>query len=281
MANVLTLKETKSSRTWGSYGLTRSGHRVNKSLYDAVQMAAFLADWGPVYWVQGGINAGKVAASAMTHAGLDVGDLSVRVRPGGAWQPLKKIKRFVTWLMRCGVIGFIRGFVDRMTKHLHCVGVPGRQAHSSCKAQIYNRRYGYKYGGAGLGGAPGARWWGPKREKLITWAQSKYNPRNKPKPKKPVVKYLGFFTGSVKAHGYNIGAKSHVKVVQAALRELGYKVGPIDGIKGRVTKSCVNRYLKLAGWPKASGRVLSVKQLQRLIADAEKKRAGRQFPPVQ
>lgn len=178
---VLTLKETRNNRDYGKYGFTRSGHKVDKWLYDAVQMAAKLADWGPVYWVQGGLHKG-VAASARTHWGLNVGDLSVRVRPGGKYKSIAAIKKFVKWLMRCGVIGFIRGFVDRMSKHIHCVGIPANHGHDTTTAQLYNRRYGYKYGGAGLAGAPGARWWGPARETMVSWGKSKYNPANKPKP---------------------------------------------------------------------------------------------------
>lgn len=177
---ALTLTATRKS-DYGEYGLTRSGWKVDKDLYDAVQRAAELTAtmgpgcaWGAVEWLQGGLNAGEVTASAMTHAGLAVGDFRTRGKTK------KQIWAMCTALMLCGVIGFIRGVVDRMDPHFHVVGVPAANAHSSARAQIYNARYGYKYGGAGLEGAPRARWYGPARKPLITWGRSKFNPNNAP-----------------------------------------------------------------------------------------------------
>lgn len=169
----LTIENTQTSSKYGPYGHTRSGKRVNKTTYDAVQTAADRVKWGPVVWTQGGLNAGGVAASARTHDGLDVGDISVKGKT------LAQIRAFVTELMLCGIVGFIRGFVDSMPRHIHLVCVPANRAHDSTELQIYHSRYGYKNGGAGLAGAPSARWWGPKRLPLIAWEQSTRNPNRK------------------------------------------------------------------------------------------------------
>jgi hypothetical protein len=87
----------------------------------------------------------------------------------------------VAFGLECGVVGMIRGVpgYDRMVPHIHWVLVDARSImHPSTYEQIYNKYYGVAHGGGGLGGAPGVRWFGPPIKKLITWAQSKYNPKN-------------------------------------------------------------------------------------------------------
>ena len=85
--------------------------------------------------------------------------------------------------MECGVVMFVRGntqytISDGMVAHGHCVMISAQHAHPDARAQIYSTRYGYAYGGAGLAGLPGARWWGPARKPLIEWVASRYNPAN-------------------------------------------------------------------------------------------------------
>jgi hypothetical protein len=48
--------------------------------------------------------------------------------------------------------------------------------------QLYNTQYGALHGGAGLAGAPRARWYGPPMKGVTTWEKSKYNPKNGWKP---------------------------------------------------------------------------------------------------
>jgi len=175
-ASLTSFTESAKHGTYGTYGWA-GGSRVNKSLYDALRVAAFLSGWGNLVITQGGLNGTAVRASANTHVGLDVADVMSRGRS------LADIKRFVHYAMLCGVIGFIRGsaddnIADGMVPHIHFVRVGAPQAHPDARAQIYNKVYGYAYGGAGLAGLPSANWFGPDREPLVLWADSKYNPKN-------------------------------------------------------------------------------------------------------
>ena len=172
-------RETERHLTYGPYGYAGSDgrSRMNRRTHDAILIAAYISGWGAIEFTQGGLNAGSVAASAATHNGLGVADTSVRGKSSD------EQRKLVSAGMDCGVIGFIRGTTadnisDGMVPHIHWVTVGGNDKHPSAKEQIYNSRYGYANGGAGLAGAPGARWWGPARKPLVTWEQSKYNPKN-------------------------------------------------------------------------------------------------------
>ena len=165
-----------SHRVYGDYG-SLGGSRLNQRTYDALVVAGIVSGWGSVVITQGGLNGGAVAASAHTHDGLDVADVQTRGRK------MSEIRALVATAMLCGAIGFIRGtpdddISDGMVPHAHFVMVGAQHAHPDARAQIYSPRFGYAHGGAGLGGAPGARWWGPARQTLVEWADSRYNPAN-------------------------------------------------------------------------------------------------------
>jgi hypothetical protein len=173
---LLTFHTTNANKTYGAYG-TVAGSRVNQRTFDALTVAAHVSGWGPLVITQGGLNGTTVSASAKTHVGLDVADVMCRGRS------VDDIYRFVAVAMECGAIGFIRGSTkdkinDGMVPHIHFVMVGAQYAHTDARKQIYSPVYGYKNGGGGLGGAPWARWWGPKRLPLVEWADSTLNPRN-------------------------------------------------------------------------------------------------------
>lgn len=166
-------RETQRSSTYGPYGAVGLS-RLNARTHDATVIAAYLSDWGPVVWTQGGLNPAS-AASAQTHKGLGVEDIKSRGRSRS------DIFDFITAGMLCGVILFPRGIPwdnvsDGMVEHIHGVTVGGSDKHPDARAQIYDTRYGYIVGGAGLAGAPGARWQGPPRKPLGTWEDSRFNP---------------------------------------------------------------------------------------------------------
>jgi hypothetical protein len=159
---------------YGDYGSV-GGSRMNQRTHDALVVAGHVSGWGTVVFTQGGLNGGAVAASAATHNGLDVADISV------TGHSIDEQRDLVAALMLCGAIGFIRGTTadrisDGMVAHLHVVLGGAQHAHPDARAQIYDSRYGYAHGGAGLAGAPGARWWGPTQRPVIEWADSRYNP---------------------------------------------------------------------------------------------------------
>lgn len=173
---LLSFRTTATSKAYGDYGSV-AGSRINQRTYDALTVAAYISGWGPLVITQGGLNGGLVAASAKTHNGLDVAD----VRSVG--RSKSDIFSLISAGMECGVILFIRGeswdtISDGMVTHLHGVMVGAQHAHPDAHAQLYNTRYGYSYGGAGLAGLPSARWYGPPRKPLVEWADSGFNPVN-------------------------------------------------------------------------------------------------------
>ena len=165
--------ETATHGTYGRYGsIGRS--RLNKATADAIRMAHALAGQ-PCEFSQGGLNTAGGTPSASTHSGLGVAD--TRTSPIGI--TLAEARQIVSFGMDCGAIGFMRGMggPDRMVPHIHWVMVGMRATqHKSTEDQIYADRWGYINGGGGLGGARSARWWGPPRKPLVTWAHSRYNP---------------------------------------------------------------------------------------------------------
>lgn len=90
---------------------------------------------------------------------------------------------------------------------------------------------------------------------------------------------LPLFKGAVKVIGYNRSFPTHVSVVQIALRAVGLNPGPVDGLKGQRTVDAMNAFLAKWGWPEATGKTVTFRQLDRLIWEAEKKAAGTQYPP--
>lgn len=172
---------TATHPRFGAYG-TINGSRLNQRTWDAIQIAGFLSGWGPVVITQGGLNNGAVAASGGTHDALDVADISVKDKNGRV-RPIEDQKRLVYWLALCGIEGMIRGtnaddIADGMVSHVHCVAFGAQHATQSAKDSIYSKVFGTLYGGAGLGGARWARWFGPKMPKRCEWSESKYNPKN-------------------------------------------------------------------------------------------------------
>lgn len=173
---LLRFRTTADHRTYGPYGYV-DGSRLNQRTHDALTVAAYVSGWGPLVFTQGGLNGGLVATSARTHDGLDVGDVQTRGRKTA------DILHLADVALDCGAVMFIRGtpdddISDGMVPHGHTVMIGAQHAHPDARSQIYSERYGYAHGGAGLGGAPGARWWGPKRRPLVEWADSKLNPAN-------------------------------------------------------------------------------------------------------
>lgn len=164
-------KETARSSKYGPYGYVGDS-RINKRQHDALWIAAYRVNWGPVVVTQGGLNNGAVSSSAQTHDGLDVLDISVR------GHSLDQQFALVEALMDDGQVGFIRGVWDSLIKHIHMVDMIAANAHPSARDQIYAPYWGYINGGAGLEGAKDLRWHGPKRKPILDWNDSKYNPAN-------------------------------------------------------------------------------------------------------
>jgi len=168
-------RELNKHPTYGRYGAVGAS-RMNRRSHDGLLIAAYLADWGPIEWTQGGLNPAS-AKSARTHVGLGTTDIVTKAHPRG------KLFDLVEAAMLCGNVIFIRGITydkisDGMVEHGHTVTIGGNDKHPDAAAQITNTTYGYAHGGAGLAGLPGARWFGPDRKALVTWEQSKYNPAN-------------------------------------------------------------------------------------------------------
>lgn len=112
-------------------------------------------------WTQGGLNDAAVAASAKVHDGLCVADLrTTNMTNAEVW-------RVATWLLRCGVIANIRGVVDSLVEHFHCVMANPKHAHKDAARQVEE----YRDGGDGLvGDKP---FYGPKVP-FTTWENSRY-----------------------------------------------------------------------------------------------------------
>lgn len=180
LAALFSFKETARNSDYGPYGYVGAS-RIDKVTHDAVMMAHYLA--GERYEItQGGLNNGAVATSAKTHNGLGVID----TRRAGVSMTMDDAFRVVSFGMDCGVHGMIRGVkgYDNMVAHIHWVRLGAKGVmHPSTYSSVYSRVYGTAHGGGGLGGAPWVRWYGPRVKPLITWANSKYNPKNGWKPK--------------------------------------------------------------------------------------------------
>jgi len=168
-------REPNTHPTYGRYGAVGAS-RMNRRSHDGLLIAAYLSDWGPLEWTQGGLN-NATPWSAKTHVGLGTTDIVTK-----AHKP-SKLFDLVEAAMQCGNVIFIRGVTydsisDGMVEHGHTVTIGGNDKHPDAAAQITNPNYGYAHGGAGLAGMPQARWFGPDRRTLVTWERSKYNPAN-------------------------------------------------------------------------------------------------------
>jgi hypothetical protein len=98
----------------------------------------------------------------------------------------------------------------------------------------------------------------------------------------PLAFVLARFKGAVKLARYNLGDRSHVRVVQTALRQLGYKEIQVNGYRDHETRTALRKFLSKWGWkdlPNDFGRRLTYRQMDRVIWEAEKLEAGTQYPP--
>jgi len=177
--DMFSFRETAKHSEYGGYGYVGNS-RMNKATHDAIMMAYYLAEQ-PLEFSQGGLNNGVEGASAKTHDGLGVAD----TRTTAIGISKDEAFRVISFGMDCGVILFARGMggPDSMVPHLHGVMVGMRSTmHPDTYDQIYANDWGYADGGGGLEGRKSARWWGPPRKPLVTWENSKYNPKNGWKP---------------------------------------------------------------------------------------------------
>lgn len=137
--------------------------RVCPEMVRAVTVAYWLAGLSDkLEWTQGGLNDGAVAASAQVHNGLCVADLRTTNMTS------QQVWLVATFLLRCGVIANIRGVVDSLVDHFHCVMANPVHAHRTAKDQVAE----YRDGGDGLvGDRP---FYGPKVP-FTTWEDSPYH----------------------------------------------------------------------------------------------------------
>lgn len=136
--------------------------RVCPEMVQAIKVAYWLAGLlDKLVYTQGGLNDSAVAASKKVHNGLCVADLrSTNMTDAELWS-------VATWLLRCGVIANIRGVVDSMVDHMHCVMANPVHAHQDAKDQVAE----YRAGGDGLIGS--RPFYGPKVP-FTTWEDSPY-----------------------------------------------------------------------------------------------------------
>lgn len=191
---------------------------------------------------QGGYNKGGVAASAGTHDGGAVIDISTR------GLSKTKITSLVKWLRLCGWAAWYRTPAQGFIYHIHAVRNGDASASKGAKAQTVsfkNKRNGLK--GNGPDDGP---WVG-----YITWANSKYNPANAPKKPSETMtiqgkKYKNITTVRLKwvLREYNKYAKKQktqmtreVAVVQSWLRSKGYAT-VVDGYWGKQTQTNYDKF---------------------------------------
>jgi|SRR5829696_459292 len=120
----------------------------------------------PIRVTQGGYNSGGVAASAGTHDGGGVIDISVSGLSGD------QRRRLLVWLRRCGWAAWLRTPAQGFPYHIHAVRIGDRTASWGAKAQVVayrNGRNGLKSNRADDG----------PRIRYVTWERSKYNPKNR------------------------------------------------------------------------------------------------------
>lgn len=118
---------------------------------------------------QGGYNAGGVTASAGTHDGGAVIDISTTGLSS------RQITSLLRWLRLCGWAAWYRTPAQGFIRHIHAVRIGDASAARGARSQVED----YKAGRNGL--ANRGRDDGP-RVGVVTWEASKYNPANAPKP---------------------------------------------------------------------------------------------------
>lgn len=208
-----------------SYVYWRGGKFNSASLPSLIRAEALSGL--PLRIMQGGYNAGGVAASAGTHDGGGVCDVSV-----SGWS-YSQIQTCLKWLRLCGWSAWYRTPRQGFIYHIHAV----RNGDSTLAWLAKSQTFSCKAGRNGLAGngyddGPKVGW--------TTWANSKYNPSNGAVLKPVAVKYLtinGKKYRDVTAVSVNqinrcrahFWFSRHVYIVQAWLKKLGYNPGPLDG----------------------------------------------------
>lgn len=141
----------------------------NRHLDSMLTAALYTPGWGRLNLTQGGLSS-SVAASAKTHALLDVADISVRGK-----------SKLLVWsfcrnLFENGNLPFPRGYVKdsfQNNKHIHTLFAPATFGHSQLQGQYWEWK---NYLGDGLVGP--SPYTGPS-EKVGRWADSMFNPANR------------------------------------------------------------------------------------------------------
>jgi hypothetical protein len=152
--------------------------------------------------VQGGYNAGGVRASAGTHDGGGVVDVSVRGWNGD------QIRTMVGWLRRCGWAAWHRTPAQGFAHHIHAVRVGDSTASRSAQAQVV--AYRHRRNGLARNGPDDGPWVG-----VVTWSACKYRPgsgepaASRPAASRPAV-----------AKGYVIDGKSYDPPKAISVRKL-------------------------------------------------------------
>lgn len=177
--------------------------------------------------MQGGYNRGGVAASAGTHDGGGVVDLSV-----SGWSAATR-SRVCAWLRRCGWAAWVRTPAQGFAWHIHAVRVGDATASAGARAQVVAYRYGRN-------GLAGNGYDTQTRQTYVSWENSRYNPANAvqkaSRPASMTIEgkaYPGL--SSVSVYWINNARKSngfsrHIYCMEQWLSTLGYnKGGTNDG----------------------------------------------------
>lgn len=177
--------------------------------------------------MQGGYNRGGVAASAGTHDGGGVVDISV-----AGWAR-SRMDSVCVALRKCGWAAWVRTPAQGFSWHIHAVRIGDSSASWGAKAQVV----AYRLGRDGLARNRADT---EPRPGYVSWAGSRYNPANAPaKPVKPKPLTISGKTypdiGSVSVHYLNASRTKkafsrHTYVLQCWLDRLGYHAhGAEDG----------------------------------------------------
>jgi hypothetical protein len=232
------------------------GGKFNKASIASLLAAEKLAKL-PVRVVQGGYNRGIVSASAGTHDGGGVVDMSV-----SGWSQ-SQINRMLLALRRAGWAAWHRRPSQGFTHHIHAVRNGDSTASWGAKAQVTAYRNGRNgLAGNGRDDGPGAVY--------TTWSKSPYNPANKPKAVRRAKPYVIqgkdyapwdgplYATSVNKARAASRAGKPYVSRpvhrLQLWLRNPksgGYYKGPADGLFGPQTQAALDNFRRhKLGWSK-------------------------------
>lgn len=226
------------------------GVRVNPECVPSLDKLAEIT--GPdirVTPTQGGFNRGGVVASAGTHDGGAAMDLSVNGMTSA------QITTTVRLARECGWAAWYRPYLKNVwPRHIHMIRVGDLTASIGAKAQVTDYRNG-RNGLAGHGKDTGPSVRGANGEKFPTWAQSKWNPANKPKTLADYITELGQVkdvsaAAINKARGSG-NASRHVAQMQAWLN-LAIPTDPlvVDGIWSAAgpTQAKLDAFRRSLGW---------------------------------